>query len=206
MRSRIASHREDLQIVATQLFVEMLKAGYTSVAEFHYLHRAAGDSRFSSGDSRFSSVNPLWEAVDHAASAAGIGLTFLPTLYQTSDFRGRPLKPEQARFFLETDEFLRAIERRIGDERGADNAMLRTGAAFHSLRAVPLDHLCEAALALRSIDASMPVHIHVAEQMLEVRACERRDGPPPHRIAAGTRIADEILVRGSCNSCHRQGT
>ncbi len=33
---------EDLQIVATQLFVEMLKAGYTSVAEFHYLHRPRG--------------------------------------------------------------------------------------------------------------------------------------------------------------------
>src|SRR5258708_6040009 len=30
---------EELQILATQLFVEMLKAGYTSVAEFHYLHR-----------------------------------------------------------------------------------------------------------------------------------------------------------------------
>ncbi|HEY6620504.1 MAG TPA: formimidoylglutamate deiminase [Steroidobacteraceae bacterium] len=192
---------EDLQIVATQLFVEMLKAGYTSVAEFHYLHRAAGDSRFSSGDSRFSSVNsrfssvnPLWEAVDHAASAAGIGLTFLPTLYQTSDFGGRPLKPEQARFFLETDEFLRAIERRIGDERRADNAMLRTGAAFHSLRAVPLDHVREAALALRSIDASMPVHIHVAEQMLEVRACETATGRRPIELL----LEQELLTKYWC--------
>ena len=33
---------EDLQVLATQLFVEMLKAGYTSVAEFHYLHRQPG--------------------------------------------------------------------------------------------------------------------------------------------------------------------
>jgi formimidoylglutamate deiminase len=167
---------EDLRIVATQLFVEMLKSGYTSVAEFHYLHRAAPDARSLD-------VNPLWEAVSHAARAAGIGLTFLPTLYQSSDFGGQPLKPEQARFFLDTDEFLSAIERRIADERRANshasNPMLRTGAAFHSLRAVPLDHLRRAALALRGIDASMPVHIHVAEQMLEVRACETATGRRP---------------------------
>src|SRR5277367_1424364 len=37
---------EDLRIVATQLFVEMLKSGYTSVAEFHYLHGAGGDARY----------------------------------------------------------------------------------------------------------------------------------------------------------------
>src|SRR5271165_4493165 len=30
---------EELEIIATQLFIEMLRAGYTSVAEFHYLHR-----------------------------------------------------------------------------------------------------------------------------------------------------------------------
>jgi formimidoylglutamate deiminase len=182
---------EDLQIVATQLFVEMLKSGYTSVAEFHYLHRGAGDTRHSD-------VNRLWESVGHAARAAGIGLTLLPTLYQSSDFGGQPLKPEQARFFLDTDEFLRAIERRIGDERRANNRasnhMLRTGAAFHSLRAVPLAHLREAALALRSIDASMPVHIHVAEQMLEVRACERATGRRPIELL----LDQELLTPHWC--------
>jgi formimidoylglutamate deiminase len=175
---------EELQSVATQLFVEMLKAGYTSVAEFHYLHRAAGAAPYSS-------ANPLWEAVGNAARAAGIGLTFLPTLYQSSDFGGRPLKPEQARFFLDTEEFLRAVEQRIGAEHrtdshageraggGTSSRMLRTGAAFHSLRAVPLAQLRNAALALRGFDAGMPVHIHVAEQRLEVRACEQATGRRP---------------------------
>jgi formimidoylglutamate deiminase len=182
---------EELQIVATQLFVEMLKSGYTSVAEFHYLHRAVGDRRYSN-------VNPLWEAICNAALAAGIGLTFLPTLYQSSDFGGQPLKLEQARFFLDTDEFLRAVEQRIGDGRRASNSasnlMLRTGAAFHSLRAVPLDHLRRAALALRAIDASMPVHIHVAEQMLEVRACERATGRRPIELL----LEQELLTPHWC--------
>ena len=170
LANRIAP--DDLQVVATQLFVEMLKSGYTSVAEFHYLHRPPGGARYAG-------ANPLWQAVSQAASDAGIGLTFLPTLYQSSDFGGRPLQPEQARFFLDTEEFLHAIEQRIGAERRAGNFLLRTGAAFHSLRAVPLAHLRSAALALRSIDADMPVHIHVAEQMPEVRACEAATGRRP---------------------------
>src|ERR1700729_915845 len=66
----------DLQILATQLFVEMLKGGYTSVAEFHYLHRQTGGVAYPG-------ANALWEAIGNAASIAGIGLTFLPTLYQT---------------------------------------------------------------------------------------------------------------------------
>jgi formimidoylglutamate deiminase len=163
---------EELQVVATQLFIEMLKAGYTSVAEFHYLHRP-------SGAAQYAGANLLWQAIDSAAALAGIGLTFLPTLYQSSDFGGAPLRPEQARFALETDAFLRAIEDRIGADRRGGAGAVRTGAAFHSLRAVPLDHLRQAALALHAIDPSMPVHIHVAEQTLEVRACERATGRRP---------------------------
>jgi formimidoylglutamate deiminase len=163
---------EDLQVVATQLFIEMLKAGYTSVAEFHYLHRAFGEAPSSD-------IGALWDAAANAARTAGIGLTLLPTLYQSSDFGAEPLKPEQRRFFLNTDEFLRGIADRVGAERNAPSGILRTGAAFHSLRAVPLGELQRAAHALRTIDAAMPIHIHVAEQMLEVRACERATGRRP---------------------------
>ncbi|HEX7130420.1 MAG TPA: formimidoylglutamate deiminase, partial [Rhodanobacteraceae bacterium] len=31
---------DDLRAIAAQLYVEMLKAGYTHVCEFHYLHHA----------------------------------------------------------------------------------------------------------------------------------------------------------------------
>src|SRR5277367_5827683 len=75
LANRIAPY--DLQIVATQLFIEMLKAGYTAVAEFHYLHRQTSGAQYSN-------ANPLWDAIGDAAAAAGIGLTFLPTLYQCS--------------------------------------------------------------------------------------------------------------------------
>jgi formimidoylglutamate deiminase len=180
---------EDLQILATQLFVEMLKSGYTSVAEFHYLHRQKGGVPYSG-------ANALWEAIGNAASAAGIALTFLPTLYQTSDFGGRPLKSEQARFASDTDTFLRALEERISSERRARGRpggapTQRTGAAFHSLRAVPLETLREATLRMRGIDPDMPVHIHVAEQLLEVQACKRETGLRPIELLLQTGLLTE---------------
>jgi formimidoylglutamate deiminase len=177
----------DLQILATQLFIEMLKSGYTSVAEFHYLHRQRSGAPYSGS-------NALWEAVGNAASAAGIALTFLPTLYRTGDFGGRPLKPEQARFASDTDAFLRAVEDRIDAERGGgphvDMRTQRTGAAFHSLRAVPLEDLCRAARRLREIDAGLPLHIHVAEQTLEVQACVRDTGRRPIELLLDTGLLD----------------
>jgi formimidoylglutamate deiminase len=175
---------DDLRILATQLFVEMLKGGYTSVAEFHYLHRQKGGVPYAGS-------NALWDAVSEAAAVAGIGLTLLPTLYQSSDFGGQPLKPEQARFASDTDAFLRAIEDRIGAERRnhatrGSRWTQHTGAAFHSLRAVPLENLRRAALELRRLDADLPVHIHVAEQVLEVQACVRETGRRPIELLLDT--------------------
>ncbi len=174
---------DDLQVLATQLFVEMLKAGYTSVAEFHYLHRQPGGEPYAG-------ANGLWEAVGAAAEATGIGLTFLPTLYQTSDFGAQPLKPEQARFAAPTEWFLRAVEERCGAERRAVSATRRTGAAFHSLRAVPLESLREAMHGLRRIDPGMPIHIHVAEQTKEVEACKRYTGRRPIELLLDSGLVD----------------
>jgi formimidoylglutamate deiminase len=171
---------DDLQILATQLFVEMLRSGYTSVAEFHYLHRQKGGVPYPG-------ANALWEAISDAASVAGIGLTLLPTLYQTSDFGGRPLKPEQVRFASDTDTFLRAVEDRIDGERRSHGPRThRTGVAFHSLRAVPVETLRQAALRLREIAADLPIHIHVAEQLLEVQACKRDTGRRPIELLLET--------------------
>ncbi len=173
----------DLETIATQLFVEMLKAGYTSVAEFHYLHRQPGGAAYAE-------ANELWRAVARAADTAGIALTFLPTLYQTSDFGSQPLKPEQSRFAMTTDEFLRAVESRVRAERQLASPRIRTGAAFHSLRAVPVETLREAVAALHSIDAGMPTHIHIAEQLKEVEACRASTGRRPIELLLDTGLVD----------------
>jgi formimidoylglutamate deiminase len=176
---------DELQLIATQLYVEMLKAGYTSVAEFNYLHRQRSDT--SGVNIPYSGTNPLWQALGAAAETAGIGLTLLPTLYQTSDFGAQPLKPEQRRFEFETDAFLRAVD----DQRRHDRGTRRTGVAFHSLRAVPLDHLRKAAAALHAMDAGMPLHIHIAEQLLEVEACLKHTGRRPIQLLLDTGLLNE---------------
>jgi formimidoylglutamate deiminase len=171
---------DELQIIATQVYVEMLKAGYTSVAEFNYLHRRRDGTAYTG-------QNALWDALGAAAQTAGIGLTFLPTLYQSSDFAAQPLKAEQHRFNFDTDAFLRAVD----DHRRGDGGTRRTGVAFHSLRAVPQGNLRAAAHALRSMDATMPLHIHVAEQLLEVQACQKVTGRRPIELLLDSGLLDE---------------
>jgi formimidoylglutamate deiminase len=174
---------DDLKVLATRLFVEMLKSGYTAVAEFHYIHRRP-DGELYVGS------NALWEAVTAAAEDAGIALTFLPTLYQTSDFGAVPLKPEQSRFALETEHFVRAVEARLREDTGSGSRVRRTGVAFHSLRAVPLPALVQSVRALREIAADLPLHIHVAEQVKEVESCLAHTGRRPIELLLDTGLLD----------------
>src|SRR5665647_669207 len=70
---------DDLHAIAAQLYVEMLKAGYTQVCEFHYLHHRPDGKPYD--DPAAMSL-----ALIEAAREAGIGLTLLPTLYMTGGF------------------------------------------------------------------------------------------------------------------------
>jgi len=200
---------QDLEVIATQLFIEMLKAGYTSVAEFHYLHqprdsaRAADAARASDSAVPSPGNNALWEAVRRAARASGIGLTLLPTLYQTADFGGAPLRQEQLRFRMESDDFLRAIEDCIAADRRDPCPSLRTGAAFHSLRAVPMETLHATALQLRRVDPTMPVHVHVAEQLREVEASRRATGLRPIETLLRSGLPNEHWCLVHCTHATR---
>ena len=147
-----------LRSVASQLYVELLKGGYTNIAEFHYLHHDVDGSRYG---------NPaeLGVAILEAADASGIGITCLPTLYAYSDFGGAPHLPAQRRFVNDASTFLE-IHARL-DRLSRDMSSARTGIAFHSLRAVDRNMMRE---VIDSVPEA-PVHIHVAEQIGEVKAC-----------------------------------
>ena len=158
-----------LEAIALGLYVEMLEAGYTAVCEFHYVHHQP-DGRPYADDATLSL------ALMRAAQRAGIGLTLLPVLYQTSGFGASPPTEGQRRFIRSTDSMLRLLERLkpLCDAQGA-----RLGLAPHSLRAVPPDGLREALAGLDAIDASAPVHIHIAEQTQEVDDCLAWSGQRP---------------------------
>ncbi|WP_137896276.1 formimidoylglutamate deiminase [Ramlibacter sp. 2FC] len=160
---------EQLEAIATWLYVEMLEAGYTAVCEFHYLHHDS-DGRPYADDAT------LAQALLRAAQRAGIGLTLLPVLYQSSGFGGQAPRADQARFIRGTDDMLALLARLAPDCR-AQGA--RLGLAPHSLRAVPPDSLGEALAGLAALDAGAPIHIHIAEQTQEVDDCLAWSGQRP---------------------------
>ncbi len=149
---------DELHAIAAQLYVEMLKAGYTHVCEFHYLHNAP-DGR------PYADPAAMSKAIIEAAREAGIGLTLLPVLYMTGGFDGRPLSERQQRFGLAVGAYLRLLESLTALESSA----LRVGVALHSLRAVPEAAMREVLDSPFAQDR--PVHIHIAEQIGEVQDC-----------------------------------
>jgi formimidoylglutamate deiminase len=160
---------DQLEAIATGLYVEMLEAGYTSVCEFHYVHHDH-DGRPYADDAALSMC------LLRAAARAGIGLTLLPVLYQTSGFGAAPPSEGQRRFIRSTDNMLALLQKLkpLCEAQGA-----RLGLAPHSLRAVPPDSLREALDGLQAMDAKAPVHIHIAEQTAEVDACLAWSGQRP---------------------------
>lgn len=147
---------DELRAIAAQLYVEMLEAGYTQVCEFHYLHHQPDAKPYA--DAAAMSL-----ALIEAARETGIGLTLLPTLYQTGGFDGRPLAERQRRFGHATEAYLALVQRL----RALEGPDLRVGVALHSLRAVPQAAL-RAVLDSGLVDAA-PIHIHIAEQLGEVQ-------------------------------------
>ena len=157
---------DDLKAIAAQLYVEMLKAGYTQVCEFHYLHHQPGGAPYAPAEA-------MSLALVEAAREAGIALTLLPVLYMRGGFDGRPLGARQRRFGHEVDGYLRLLE----SLRELEAADLRVGIALHSLRAVPEDAM-QAVLASGPAREG-PIHIHIAEQLGEVQDCLSIRGARP---------------------------
>ncbi|MDJ0948887.1 MAG: formimidoylglutamate deiminase [Alphaproteobacteria bacterium] len=169
-RLAVSISPEGLLAVAAQLYVEMLKAGYTAVGEFHYLHRDPAGRPYAD-------PAQMCRAVIGAAQDAGIGLTLLPVLYRAGGFNGAPTEPRQNRFVLPVDGFLDLAATLIGE--AARDPNLAVGAAPHSLRAVPPDDLAACLAGLDRLDAEAPVHMHVAEQVKEVEDCLAWSGARP---------------------------
>jgi len=161
---------EHVEVIAAQLQVELLRHGYTAVAEFHYL-------RNDLNGRPYATATEMAMRVHAAAVSSGIGLTLLPVLYRTSDFGGRPPTQGQLRFITSIEGLLTDVS--TLRSATVSNLNRRVGMALHSLRAVPPDDLHLAVTALGAIDASAPIHIHVAEQRREVEACVAWSGARP---------------------------
>jgi formimidoylglutamate deiminase len=156
---------QQLEAVAVFLYAELLRAGYTQVCEFHYLHNDV-DGKPHADPLEMS------RALARAAQRSGIGLTLLPALYMRSGFAAKGLREDQQRFASTPDSVMAIAQ---AARSGAMGERVTGGVALHSLRAVDK-------AALREIGAGaggMPVHIHIAEQRREVEDCLVEHGRRP---------------------------
>ena len=161
---------EQIRVVAEQLYIEMLKAGYTAVGEFHYLHH-------DSNGNPYASLPEMSEHIIEAARGCGIAITHLPVLYAHGGFGGQPATEGQRRFVNDVEQFSKLLEKLFSTHRHDPN--IRLGIAPHSLRAVTEQQLKDVLVVLDGLDSNAPVHIHIAEQTGEVQDCLAWSGAPP---------------------------
>lgn len=134
--------------IAAQLYVELLKGGYTSVVELHYLHHAPDGQRYA--EPAAMSV-----ALHEAALEAGIALTLLPVVYMQAGVDGSPLSGAQCRFALDPEGWRGLAQ--IVDGVFAGDANRRLGLALHSVRTVTPAAITAAVAAVPSRRRDLPV-------------------------------------------------
>ncbi len=153
---------EDVFVIARQLYLEMIVAGYSWVGEFHYLHNQP------SGDV-YDNCSEMLEAVVAAAQESGIGICLLPVLYQRSGFESETPLTKQRRFVLTSGQFGELCGKAQAIASVSPNTAF--GVAAHSLRAVSDEAIKEMLGQRAEHFPGCPVHIHIAEQVQEVDDC-----------------------------------
>jgi formimidoylglutamate deiminase len=157
---------ELLQAIAAQLYIELLRGGYTHVCEFHYVQHRPDGSLYP---------DPLvmsW-ALAAAGAEAGLPITLLPALYERAGFGQAELEPAQRRFRADAQQVW-AMHAAISTHHSPG---VRAGLAIHSLRAAAPASIARLRQLAEHFDG--PIHIHVAEQADEVSQCRAALGAPP---------------------------
>jgi len=174
---------EDVYDAARFCFLEMLRAGITTVGEFHYLHRDPEGGRYAD-------PIELARRVAMAAEEVGIRIVLLHTCYATGGI-GRALEPSQRRFSTpDLDGYLADIDALLGAFAGHPGRTV--GIAPHSLRAVPRAWLTP--LHAHAAARDLPFHIHVSEQPSEVEDCLTAHGCRPVELLDGEGVLDRRLT------------
>jgi formimidoylglutamate deiminase len=150
---------DQAEVIAAMLYAEMVRHGYTHVAEFHYLHR-------DKDGKPYSNLAELGERMVAAAQTAGIKITLVPVFYQKGNF-GVDFNSRQRRFISKTvDDYFKLFEASKNCLKQYDQAQL--GFSVHSLRAVDLKDVIK---TFEQGPKDLPFHLHVAEQKKEVTDC-----------------------------------
>ncbi|NUN12231.1 MAG: formimidoylglutamate deiminase [Myxococcales bacterium] len=177
---------EELYQVTYLAFVEMLLAGYTTVGEFHYIHRQPDGSPYDES-------NYLGKIVIQAALDAGIRIVLLRTATCRSGFANTPAEGGQRRFVEpDPEQIFNDLECLQNYLRRTDDPCSRMGVAPHSIRAVGASELVRFHAWAEKNHISF--HIHAAEQPAEVEASLTHTGLRPVEYLANLGVLSKITT------------
>ena len=164
--------------LARAVYAEMALAGITCVGEFHYLHHAAGGTRYAD-------PNQMGRVLIEAAAQAGLRITLLDTCYLAGglsvDGSVEPLSGVQLRFGDgDGSAWADRVSALGADEHGLLDGHARAGVAIHSVRAVPPGQMRPVIACSHAFGA--PLHAHLSEQPAENEASLAAYGVTPARL------------------------
>ncbi|MGH8890542.1 MAG: formimidoylglutamate deiminase [Acidothermaceae bacterium] len=177
--------------LARATYAEMALAGITCVGEFHYLHHAPGGVRYAD-------PNVMGHALTAAARDAGVRLTLLDTCYLHGEF-DEPLRGAQCRFgdgdAVSWAQRVDSLTDASGTDANAAAASVKHGVAIHSVRAMLPDEM--AVVVKVAAERTLPLHVHLSEQVAENERCMAKYGRTPTRV-----LADAGVLRPGSVAVH----
>ena len=185
---------EHVEAITAFTQMEMLEAGYATNAEFHYLHHQPSGAPYDN-------IAEISERIAAAANQTGIGLCLLPVHYECGGCDGRALTAGQIRFGNDLDRF-----NTLHDNAVSALSLLPKdtgyGVAPHSLRAVSVENL----RSYSALFPTGPIHMHLAEQRLEVDEVQEHWGARPVEWALDNMELDPRWCLVHCTQMTAQET
>ncbi len=147
---------DQMEAIASMLYSEMARHGYTNVTEFHYVHH-------NKDGKPYDNLAEMGSRLIAAAKTAGIGITLCPIFYQKGGF-GQAPNDRQRRFISPTIyDYLKLLESSREACKSYEHANIAIG--IHSMRGVEPKDIVEIA---KSGPQDIPFHIHISEQLKEI--------------------------------------
>ena len=147
---------DQFEAIATMLYAEMLRHGYTSVAEFHYVHH---DQK----GKPYANLSEMGSRLVSAAQKTGLKITLVPIFYQKGGF-GKEATEEQRRFISSSiDAYQKLYE--ASEKVTQQSPMANIAVGIHSMRGVDPEAIKKVA---KEFPQDVPFHIHISEQLKEI--------------------------------------
>lgn len=147
---------DQMEAIATMLYSEMVRVGYTNVAEFHYLHHDVSGKQYDN-------LAEMGSRLISAAKNAGIQITLVPIFYQKGGFGKAPNEGQMRFISPDIDTYLKLLESSKQACKYYEGA--NVGIGIHSMRGVEPTLIAEIA---KSGPQDIPFHIHISEQLKEI--------------------------------------